>query len=230
MSKAASYVVVGVLAFLIGGFSFQLVGRTGQENADSKSAEGRTTAAVSREFAIEGMSCQGCVDAITLALTQLPGVQSAKVSLADKRAVVWANESETPTEKILAAVTAAGYQARLAPASQSALVAASASAKPPVLVSITRGKNELHAVSMAIGLAQSAIKDGRSAVVFLSVEAPIFAAKNLGDDVKHSDFPPIKKMLADTNSVNASLDQENQSLKADVEELKRHLAKVFRRK
>ena len=50
---------------------------------------------------------------------------------------------------------------------------------------------------MALGLAQSAIKDGREAAVFLNVDAPIFAAKDLGDDIKFADFPPIKKMLAD---------------------------------
>jgi predicted peroxiredoxin len=50
---------------------------------------------------------------------------------------------------------------------------------------------------MAIGLAQSAIKDGRKAAVFLNVEAPVFAAKDLGDDIKYADFPPVKKMLAD---------------------------------
>ena len=33
--------------------------------------------------------------------------------------------------------------------------------------------------------------------MFLNVEAPVFAAKDLGDDVKYADFPPVKKMLAD---------------------------------
>ena len=80
---------------------------------------GEATAAVPREFAIEGMVCQGCADSITSALTQVPGVQSAKVSLQDKRAIVLAKESEVPTEKILAAITAAGYKGQLASATQS---------------------------------------------------------------------------------------------------------------
>jgi predicted peroxiredoxin len=50
---------------------------------------------------------------------------------------------------------------------------------------------------MGLGLAQSALKDGRKAVVFLNVDAPVFAAKALGDDVKFADFPPVRKMLAD---------------------------------
>jgi uncharacterized protein involved in oxidation of intracellular sulfur len=80
---------------------------------------------------------------------------------------------------------------------QGGLSATAASSKPPLVVNITRGKHELHAVSMAIGLAQAAIKDGRTAVVFLNVEAPVFAAKGLRDDVKFADFPPVKKMLCD---------------------------------
>ena len=123
MSKATSYVVVGIAAFLVGGFSFMLVGRTSEGKAKSKSAEGRAngdeaTAAVPREFAIEGMACQGCADSITSALTQVPGVQSANVSFQDKRAVVLAKESEVPTEKILAAIAAAGYKGQLAAATQ----------------------------------------------------------------------------------------------------------------
>jgi copper chaperone CopZ len=90
MSKAMSYVAVGVAAFLAGGFSFRLVDRSGQSKAQSKSVDGRAssgeaTVAVPREFVIEGMSCQGCADSITSAPVQIPGVQSANVSLVDKR-------------------------------------------------------------------------------------------------------------------------------------------------
>lgn len=202
MSKATSYVVVGVVAFLAGGFSFQLLGRTGESTAESKSVDGRAsggeaTAVVPREFVIEGMTCQGCADSITSALTQVPGVKSAKVSLADKRAVVLAKESDVPAEQILAAIAAAGYKGQLASAAGGTPATAATPTKQPILVNITRGKNELHAVSMALGLAQSALKDGRSAAVFLNVEAPVFAAKDLDSNLKYADFPPIRKMLAD---------------------------------
>ena len=33
--------------------------------------------------------------------------------------------------------------------------------------------------------------------MFLNVDAPVFAAKDLGDNMKYADFPPVKKMLAD---------------------------------
>jgi copper chaperone CopZ/predicted peroxiredoxin len=202
MSKATSYVVIAVAAFLVGGFSFQIVNHAGERKAESKSVDGRANdgganTAVSREFVIEGMSCQGCADTITSALVKIPDVQSASVSLQNKRAVVLAKESQVPTDKILAAITAAGYKGQLALAEQNPPSTAITSSKQPILVNITRGKNELHAVSMALALAQSAIKDGRTAIVFLNVEAPVFAANDLGDDLKFADFPPVKKMLAD---------------------------------
>jgi len=202
MSKAASYVAVGVVAFLVGGFSFRLISGAEDGKAEPKHTEvqdnsGSAKAAIPREFAIDGMTCQGCVDTITAALTKIPGVQSAKVSLQDKRAVVLAKESQVPTETIVTAIIAAGYKGQLASATHTAPSTAATLSKQPILVNITRGRNELHAVSMAVGLAQSAIKDGRPAVVFLNVEAPVFAAKDLGDDVKYADFPPVKKMLAD---------------------------------
>jgi len=202
MSKGASYVAVAVVAFLAGGFSFRLVSLGGEGKAEPKQpglqeAAGEKGESIPREFVIEGMTCQGCADTITSALSQIPGVQSARVSLQDKQAVVVAREPDVPTERIVAAVAKAGYKARLASAAQSAPSTLDGSNKQPILVNITRGKAELHAVSMAIGLAQSAIKDGRQAIVFLNVEAPVFAAKDLSGDVKYADFPPVRNMLAD---------------------------------
>ena len=192
MSKVLSYLVVGVLAFL-GGSLAVLLANYAEPRNDEKAA-----AAPSREFTVEGMSCQGCVDAITDALTKIPGVKSANVSLQEKRAVVVAMPSEVPTEKILAAIAAAGYKGQLAAAKQHpAATAAATATKPPILVNVTRGKDQLHAVAMAIGLAQSAIKDGRGATIFLNVEAPVFVAKDLDPELKCEGFPPVKKMLAD---------------------------------
>lgn len=68
--------------------------------------------------------------------------------------------------------------------------------KPTVVVNITGGMDDLHASSMAIGLATDAIKGGRRSVIFLNVDAPLFAKLDLSADVKFADFPPIKEMLA----------------------------------
>lgn len=223
MSRATSYTTVAVIAFLLGGLSFWLVNRattahagpqTAASDATSEAAEKSAAAEKSgatekadqgkpRAFAIEGMSCQGCVDTITAALTKLPGVRAAQVSLQDRRATILADASQVPDAQILAAIAAAGYkgQTEAASAATPAATAQSATAQPaaaksPVLVNITRGAKDLHAVSMAIGLAQSALKDGRPATIFLNVEAASLAAKDLGADVQFADFPPVKQMLA----------------------------------
>jgi copper chaperone CopZ len=60
-------------------------------------------------FNIEGMTCDHCVHAVTLALKDVPGVRDAKVSLADKSAVVEGDGVEV--QKALAAVADEGYTA-----------------------------------------------------------------------------------------------------------------------
>jgi copper chaperone CopZ/predicted peroxiredoxin len=204
MSKTVSYLVVGVVAFLGGSFSVLLADYAGATNTQSKAgpsqaSNDRAGHAPSREFSIEGMACQGCVDAITDVLTKIPGVKSATVSLEDKRAIVTAAPADVPTEKILAAIAAAGYKGRLAPATEhpAANAANAAGHKPAILVNVTRGTDQLHAAAMAMALAQSALKDGRSATIFLNVQAPAYAAKDLDPHLKCDGFPPFKKMLAD---------------------------------
>ncbi len=67
----------------------------------------------------------------------------------------------------------------------------------PLLFNITSGKANLHAASMGLGLASKAAQRGHPVVVFLNVEGPQLAAKDLGDEVKVADFPPVKKLLDD---------------------------------
>jgi predicted peroxiredoxin len=71
-----------------------------------------------------------------------------------------------------------------------------ATAKAPLFFNLTSGKNGVHGISMALGLAADAAAQGHEVVVFLNVEAPPFAARGLGDDVKVADFPPVKTLLA----------------------------------
>ncbi|MFZ5830122.1 MAG: cation transporter [Planctomycetota bacterium] len=163
-------------------------------------------------FEIEGMTCDGCVRTVLTALRQVPGVQSAEVSLEKEQAFVVADANGFDEKSVLAAVRDAGYQAKRAVPAATAVAAVSppiaaetgsvpASAavgdKRALLVNITRGKEDLHAVSMALALAQKALDDGRRSSVFLNVAAPVFAAKDLADDVKYADFPPVKQMLAE---------------------------------
>jgi copper chaperone CopZ/predicted peroxiredoxin len=190
MTKIASHVAIGILGLLAGAL---LVGPVYLAAADGRADDARRADASARVFAIEGMHCQGCVDAVTAALRQIPGVQSAKVSLESKQAVVEAKPSDVPAETILTAIAAAGYKGQPAAEAQSSATAQ----KLPILVNITRGKDQLHAVAMAIALAQSAIKDGRSATIFLNVDAPVFASKESAASLTCAGFPPLKKMLTD---------------------------------
>lgn len=83
-----------------------------QEGAGSRGGEPEAAAVAAREFAIEGMNCEGCVEAVTAAVAKVPGVQRVQVSLEDKRARVVADPSVVPDSAIENAVVRAGYQAR----------------------------------------------------------------------------------------------------------------------
>jgi Au+-exporting ATPase len=63
-------------------------------------------------LSIPGMSCQGCVSAVTRALSRVRGVSDAHVDLASAHARVWGT---APVEALLAAVQAAGYEASVLP-------------------------------------------------------------------------------------------------------------------
>ncbi len=62
---------------------------------------------------VTGMSCEGCANTVKSALSQLTGVHNAEVSLADKTAVVEAEDNVDATD-LVGAVEAAGYQAAVA--------------------------------------------------------------------------------------------------------------------
>jgi copper chaperone len=57
---------------------------------------------------VEGMSCNHCVNHVKNALTEIPGVESAEVSLAKKSAVVTGADLDDAAMK--AAVAEAGYE------------------------------------------------------------------------------------------------------------------------
>ena len=59
-------------------------------------------------YAVEGMSCMHCVHHVTMALKDVEGVNDAKVSLAEKTALVNADESVS-FETLRLAVEDAGY-------------------------------------------------------------------------------------------------------------------------
>jgi copper chaperone CopZ len=62
-------------------------------------------------LAISGMTCGGCVGAVTRALSAVPGVVEARVDLADGRATV---TGTARAEDLIRAVRAAGFGGGLA--------------------------------------------------------------------------------------------------------------------
>ena len=62
-------------------------------------------------LAITGMTCSGCVNAVTRALSRVPGVSHVQVDLDTGRAQVAGTAS---AETLLGAVARAGYDATLA--------------------------------------------------------------------------------------------------------------------
>lgn len=60
-------------------------------------------------FAVQGMTCQGCVANVTKVLTALAGVSLAVVSKEDAQATVTFDATQTTEAVLKAAVEAAGF-------------------------------------------------------------------------------------------------------------------------
>ena len=138
MAKTRTYLGVTVAAYLAGGISCWLVNLGTDSMPAAQSPEVRQSAGdhevvQPREFIIDGMACPSCVGHLTSELTKVPGVESAKVSLQGKKAVIVARESQVPTEKILAVISEAGYQGRLAPTERSTPTATADACKQQIV-------------------------------------------------------------------------------------------------
>jgi copper chaperone len=65
-----------------------------------------------REFAVDGMHCNGCVKSVTGAITKVPGVTRVDVSLEKKAATVEFDAANATPEAIVAAIEDAGFDAQ----------------------------------------------------------------------------------------------------------------------
>ena len=68
---------------------------------------------VTANFAVDGMHCAGCVDAVQAALGKTEGVYSVEVKLADKRVVVGFDAAKLTAEKVAKIIADAGFKASL---------------------------------------------------------------------------------------------------------------------
>ena len=66
-------------------------------------------------FEVGGMTCGGCVKALTKALKGLDGVLDAKVELQAKRATVRYRADKLDAAKMIETIKGLGYEAQLAP-------------------------------------------------------------------------------------------------------------------
>jgi copper chaperone CopZ len=63
-------------------------------------------------IAVEGMTCQGCVNSLTRALKSTPGVQSATVTLEPAQASIEHDPLAAPVDALRSVIADAGFEAR----------------------------------------------------------------------------------------------------------------------
>lgn len=78
------------------------------------------------ELSVGGMTCASCVKAATRALSEVPGVDSVDVRLADRTATVRGNQVAGQVQALLSALSSAGYEARVAGSAPDAAAAPAA--------------------------------------------------------------------------------------------------------
>jgi copper ion binding protein len=66
---------------------------------------------LTRNFAVEGMHCQGCVKSVSGAVTKVAGVKRVDVSLEGKTATVEFDATSASPDAIVAAIEGAGFDA-----------------------------------------------------------------------------------------------------------------------
>jgi predicted peroxiredoxin len=69
--------------------------------------------------------------------------------------------------------------------------------KPTLVINLTSGTEDLHAVVMGLHFAEHGLADGREVVIFFNVKAPPLARKELSDTVKFKEMPPVRAIIAD---------------------------------
>lgn len=97
---------IGTLLALAGVCLLVACGKQAEQPEDLASTETLDTLVL----AVNGMTCDGCVETVTTALKKVPAARAVTVSLADANAtVVIADGPGEELDALVAAVTAAGY-------------------------------------------------------------------------------------------------------------------------
>lgn len=67
-----------------------------------------------KEFKVEGLKCSGCAKTVENAVSAVEGVEKASVDFEAKKLIVEFQQNRVGEQKIIEAVSKAGYQAELA--------------------------------------------------------------------------------------------------------------------
>ena len=67
-----------------------------------------------KEFKVEGLKCSGCAKAVENAVSAVEGVEKTSVDFEDKKLTVEFLQDKVDEQRIIEAVSKAGYQAKLA--------------------------------------------------------------------------------------------------------------------
>lgn len=114
MSRNQRHVATGTVLLASAGLVF--LGCSRAQDGDSPRGDATTDTTAQRQvFAVEGMTCEGCVGRVAEVLEGLPGVEAVRVSLADKQAVVEGPPDKVTEQAVITAIEEAGYEARPAP-------------------------------------------------------------------------------------------------------------------
>ncbi len=79
--------------------------KTGKEKSIVETPDVQTAT-----FQVEGMTCEGCENAIQKAVQKLPGVKSTKADHKAKTTVVEYNQSQTTLEELAEVIKKTGYR------------------------------------------------------------------------------------------------------------------------
>ena len=67
-----------------------------------------------KEFKVEGLKCSGCAKAVENAVSAVEGVEKASVDFEAKKLTIEFLQDKVDEQRIVEAVSKAGYQAKLA--------------------------------------------------------------------------------------------------------------------
>jgi predicted peroxiredoxin len=77
--------------------------------------------------------------------------------------------------------------------------------KPTLVINLTSGPDDLHAVVMGLHFAEHGLADGREVVIFFNVKAPPLARKTLVDSVRFKEMPPVRDLITSLTAQGAKM-------------------------